>query len=130
MNPTTFAVLALSFVASLGVGCASSPPGSAPKAPPPAKTSEAGVAQVVSAMRPDLAACFEQGRRYDPALHGGFVAEVHVGSGGSVESVDAQDVEGLNRAVIGCMTKRMQSARFPAPGDKGATVRIPLRFEA
>jgi hypothetical protein len=29
-----------------------------------------------------------------------------------------------------CMTTRMQKTRFPAPGEDGATVRVPLRFDA
>lgn len=128
MNRSTFAALALSLVASMTAACSSSTSSAKPPAPAPA--AEPAVAKVVSSMRSDLDACFEQGKKLDPSLHGGFVAEVKVGAAGSVESIDAQDVEGLNRNVIGCMTKRMQSARFPAPGDKGATVRIPLHFEA
>lgn len=128
MNRSTFAALALSLVASMTAACSSS--ASTAKAPPPPPAAQAGVAQVVSSMRADLNACFEDGKKLNPMLEGGFVAEVKVGAAGSVESIDAQDVEGLNRNVIGCITKRMQSARFPAPGDKGATVRIPVHFKA
>jgi hypothetical protein len=120
------AAVALSVTA---VACGQSAVG-APKAPPPAKASEAAVSQVVSAMSGDLRACYEAGLRLNPMLQGGFVAEVKIGTAGSVESIDTQDVEGLNRTVIGCMTRRMQSARFPAPGEKGATVRVPVRFKA
>jgi len=129
MNRSTFAALALSLVASMTAACSSSTRESA-KAPAPSPAAEPAVAQVVSSMRTDLNACFEEGKKLNPMLHGGFVAEVKVGAAGSVESIDAQEVEGLNRNVIGCMKKRMQNAHFPAPGDKGATVRIPLHFEA
>ncbi|MBS2013558.1 MAG: AgmX/PglI C-terminal domain-containing protein [Deltaproteobacteria bacterium] len=128
MSPTPLRQLALAAVATLVAACGSS--GAIAKAPPPSTAVQPEVAKIVSSMRADLDACYAEGRRLNPMLEGAFVAEVKVGVAGSVESVDAQDVEGLNRAVIGCMTKRVQNARFPAPGDKGATVRIPLRFKA
>lgn len=128
MSPKPFSLLALAIVATLAAACGSS--GAAAKAPPPPPSAQPEVAKVVSSLRADLDACYAEGRRLNPMLEGAFVAEVKVGVAGSVESVDAQDVEGLNRAVIGCMTKRVQNARFPAPGEKGATVRIPLRFKA
>lgn len=128
MSPKPSTLVALAAVAVLSTACGSS--GVVAKAPPPAPAAQPEVAKIVSAMRADLDACYAEGRRLNPMLEGGLVAEVKVGAAGGVESVDAQDVEGLNRAVIGCITKRVQSARFPAPGEKGATVRIPLRFKA
>ena len=129
MKSRALAILALSFITST-VACGQGSAGSPAKAPPPSKASAPAVSQVVSGMRGDLKACYAQGLELDPTLTGSFVAELTIGPAGGVDAVDARDIEGLNRPVIACMTKRMHNARFPAPGEKGATVVVPLRFRA
>lgn len=85
-------------------------------------------AQLPASTQKALDACYAEAHKYNPRLAGELVAEVKVGPHGSVERVDAQDVVGLNRNVIRCMTERLYQTRFDAA--RSSTLRIPLTFKA
>ena len=114
------ALLALSLAA---VACAPSATTSRP-------TAADGTAKsaLPTATQNELHRCYVEAQRYNPRLAGELVAEVKVGPRGAVERVDAQDVVGLNRNVIRCLTERLYQARFDA--SPGTTLRIPIAFKA
>ncbi len=105
------------------VACAPSATTSRPKA-----TDSGAKAAIPPATQRELHACYAEAQKYNPRLAGELVAEVKVGPRGGVERVDAQDVVGLNRNVIRCLTERLYQARFDA--TPSTTLRIPLAFKA
>ena len=39
-------------------------------------------------------------------------------------------MQGLTPEVVDCMSKRVKTETFSPPGDKGSTIRIPVKFKS
>ena len=86
--------------------------------------------KVISAMRPDFRQCYNDGLKKDAKLEGSVMIEAKVGPKGEVVSTTASETQGLTPEVVECMSKRVKAGTFAPPGDKGSTVRVPVKFKS
>ncbi len=85
--------------------------------------------KVIAEMRADFRTCYNDGLKKNAKLEGGVVIEAKVGPKGDVTSATPQELEGLTPEVGACIAKRVQKASFTPPGEKGSTLRIPVKFK-
>jgi hypothetical protein len=89
----------------------------------------ASVRQVMSAMRSDLRKCYNSALTRDPEIAGSTTITAQIDATGAVVMATASDGSSLPADVLRCITSRVQKATFDAPGDAGATLKIPVTFK-
>lgn len=87
------------------------------------------VDKTVAALQPKFAACYNRGLEKDPKLAGGVVLKTEIKPDGTVGNATAQEMQGLNPAVVKCLTDTMMKAKFSPPkAAQLATIEVPLKF--
>jgi outer membrane biosynthesis protein TonB len=103
-----------------------------PPEPTPAPTPEEAVKsadEVVSTMRKGFRACYNAGLNTDPTMSGNLKINLIIRPDGSVASATVTEGKGLAPAVMDCIVRKAESGVFAPPGDKGATIVLPIRFQ-
>lgn len=88
-----------------------------------------GVEKVIAELSPDFQRCYGVGREKDAKLEGSTTIEAKLGPNGEVTSSAAIETKGLTLEVTDCLASSVKSSTFPAPGEKGATIRIPVALK-
>ncbi|MBS2020090.1 MAG: AgmX/PglI C-terminal domain-containing protein [Deltaproteobacteria bacterium] len=85
--------------------------------------------KTISGLQPKFQACYNDGLKKDPKLAGGLVIKTEIKPDGTVANATAQDTQGLNPAVVKCLTDTMKKAKFSPPkAAQLATIEVPLKF--
>lgn len=85
---------------------------------------------VIATLRPKFNACYQAGLKKDPKLAGSVTLSAKIEKDGTVSAVTPKVPEGLNPAVLKCLTDHVKTANFaPSGGMSYATsLDIPVRF--
>ncbi len=83
--------------------------------------------RVISAMEPDLLACYKKRVRANPNAHGFLTVDVVIGPDGHVLKVETTGGAVLGEATRSCIVQRIQQGVFDPP-HKGGTLRIQVPF--
>lgn len=87
--------------------------------------------KTIATMQPKFQACYNDGLKKDPKLAGGLTIKTEIKPDGTVGNATAQDTQGLNPAVVKCLTDTMKKAKFSPPkAAQLATIEVPLKFGA
>lgn len=85
--------------------------------------------KTIASLQPKFSACYNDGLKKDPKLAGGLVIKTEIKPDGTVGNATAQDTQGLNPAVVKCLTDTMKKAKFSPPkAAQLATIEVPLKF--
>ncbi|MBS2016262.1 MAG: AgmX/PglI C-terminal domain-containing protein [Deltaproteobacteria bacterium] len=89
-------------------------------------------ADVIGALRPQFSACFKDGMKKDPKLAGSVTMSAKIGQDGKVVATTPKRLEGLNDAVVKCLSEKLKAAQFASAGSPGyaASIDIPLAFSS
>ena len=84
----------------------------------------------IATLRPKFNACYQAGLKKDPKLAGSVTLSAKIEKDGTVSAVTPKVPEGLNPAVLKCLTDHVKTANFaPSGGMSYATsLDIPVRF--
>jgi hypothetical protein len=139
--------LALTLLVASALGCGGGKPAASAKPPATDETpdlsgaADAGVGSsgpqadaqhVIQAMRPEFRACYEAALKKDAKVEGTLTLAVHVDAQGAVSSTTPTGVTTLPSELVDCLAQRIERGRFAppgAPGNAGATINVPFRFE-
>jgi hypothetical protein len=102
---------------------AATDPGEAPDPCGPIATS------FEKSVRPDLKACYREGKKKKPDLEGSVRIAINVDMNGRMGAVKASESE-LGKSVVDCMVKVVKAATASFDGStcKGKIVTIPMQF--
>ena len=85
--------------------------------------------KTIAKLQPKFTACYKAGLEKDPKLAGGLTIKTEIKPDGTVGNATAQDTQGLNPAVVKCLTDTMKKAKFSPPkAAQLATLEVPLKF--
>ncbi len=98
-------------------------------ADPPASTT-AGPERAVATLRPKIKACYDVGRRADPAIRGKLTLTIKIDASGRVTNADVTQNTGLPAAVASCVQQAAKQATFPPPeqGQPTSTIVLPINL--
>lgn len=83
--------------------------------------------QVLSAMHPDLLACYQKRVAASPAAHGFITVDIVIGADGRVMKVETAGGAILGESTMSCMVRRIEKGAFEPPHG-GGTRRIHVPF--
>lgn len=98
----------------------------------PANANSRNPGEVISGLRPLFNACFMDGMKKDPKLAGSVALSAKIDRDGKVSAVTPKRLDGLNDAVVKCLSDKMKTAQFAAAGSPGyaASIDVPLHFSS
>lgn len=98
-------------------------------ADPPASAT-AGPERAVATLRPKIKACYDVGRKADPAIRGKLTLTIKIDASGRVTNADVTQNTGLPAAVASCVQQAAKQATFPPPeqGQPTSTLVLPINL--
>jgi hypothetical protein len=110
-------------------GAGASAPAPAEAGEPPPDPCGPVAASFEKSARPDLKACYREGKKKKPDLEGSVRIYINVDMTGKAGSVKGSESE-LGKSVVDCMVKVVKAAAASFDGStcKGKTVTIPMQF--
>jgi hypothetical protein len=86
--------------------------------------------KVITALRPKLNACYQDGLKKNPKLEGSVTLSAKIEKDGTVSAVTPKNVTGLTPAVLKCLSDHLKAASFAAAGGMNYTtsIDIPVAF--
>jgi len=95
---------------------------------PDGGTPIANAEATIARLRPGFRACYNAGLKDDPLMQGEVTVLVHVAADGHVDESTLTRNDGLSEQVTECLRLLIASATFDAPGGKGSSLSVPVRF--